>query len=308
MATLPMLNAARRRVRPALLCAALVVALPVSSLAQTAPATRATPVAQPSNLVDANDTREQFMEILRLHPPSLGRVLRLDPALLNNDAYIAPYPSLVAFLAQHPEVRRNPEYFLAPINVGYPYSNYNSGSRDIWEGMMVGVAIMFGLITVLSTLAWVIRTIVDYRRWHRLSKTQAEAHTKLLDRFTANEELLAYVQSPAGSRFLQSAPIALDPGAKTPGAPLARILWSVQAGMVAVAGGLGLCYVSGRVDVDKDVVQPLYTMGVFAVSLGLGFILSAIVSFVLSRRLGLFDTPQTPPLADGRDRRDASGV
>lgn len=308
MTTLPMPAGARRWIRPALLCAALVAAFPASSLAQTGAASRAPAVAQPANVVDATDTRDQFMEIMQRHPPSLGRVLRLDPALLNNDAYLAPYPALVAFLAQHPEVRRNPEYFLAPINVGYPYSNYNTGSRDIWEGMMVGVAVMFALITVLSTLAWVIRTIVDYRRWHRLSKTQAEAHTKLLDRFTANEELLAYVQSPAGSRFLQSAPIALDPGAKTPGAPLGRILWSVQAGMVAVAGGLGLCYVSGNVDVDKDVVQPLYTMGVFAVSLGLGFILSAIVSYVLSRRLGLFDTPQTPPLVDGRDRRDASGV
>jgi len=39
------------------------------------------------------------------------------------------------------------------------------------------------------------------------AKVQAEAHTKLLDRLTSNDELLAYVQSSAGSRFLQSAPM-----------------------------------------------------------------------------------------------------
>jgi hypothetical protein len=87
-----------------------------------------------------------------------------------------------------------------------------------------------------------------HRRWGRLAKVQAEAHTKLLDRFTANDELIAYVQSPAGSQFLQSAPIALDPGARRMGAPFNRILWSVQAGLVLGMAGLGLRFISGSKD------------------------------------------------------------
>ena len=134
---------------------------------------------------------------------------------------------------------------------------------------------------------WIVRSLIDYRRWARLSKVQAEAHNKLLDRMTANEELLAYVQSPAGSRFLQSAPITLEPGARSIGAPFGRILWSVQAGLVLAAGGFGLQYVSGRV--INEAAQPIFAMGVLAVALGVGFVLSAVVSYVLSRRLGLFD-------------------
>ena len=118
---------------------------------------------------------------------------------------------------------------------------------------------------------------------------QADAHTKLLDRFTANDELIAYVQSPAGSQFLQSAPIALDPGARRLDAPISRILWSTQAGLVIVMAGLALQYVSGRV--DPDVAQPLFAIGVVAFAVGVGFILSAAVSYGLSHRLGLFDAP-----------------
>jgi hypothetical protein len=43
-------------------------------------------------------------------------------------------------------------------------------------------------------------------------------------------------------------------------------------------------------------------MGVLAVALGVGFVLSAGVSFFLSRRLGLFDNT---PAATDRDRGTA---
>ena len=46
-----------------------------------------------------------------------------------------------------------------------------------------------------------------HRRWSRLSKIQTDVHNKLLDRFTSNEDLLAYIQTPVGRKFLESAPI-----------------------------------------------------------------------------------------------------
>jgi hypothetical protein len=248
---------------------------------------------------DANQVRREFMEVMRKYPPAVSRVLKLDPSLLNNDSYLAPYPVLVAYLAQHPDIRRNPGYYFEPIEGGY-YGGYRSESQQIWENMMVSVAVVAVVGTILATLAWIIRTLIDYRRWHRLSKVQSEAHAKLLDRFTANDELIAYVQSPAGAKFLQSAPISLDPGTRTLGAPFSRILWSVQAGLVLAAGGLGLYYVSGKV--EQDVMQPLFAMGVLAMSLGVGFVISAAVSFGLSRKLGLFDG-SAAVLQD--DRREA---
>ena len=89
----------------------------------------------------------------------------------------------------------------------------------------------------IGLLVWLIRTLVDYRRWNRLAKVQTDFHTKILDRFTANNDLLTYIQSPAGSKFLQSTPIMLDAAPRSMGAPLGRILWSLQGGIVLACGG-----------------------------------------------------------------------
>jgi hypothetical protein len=125
-----------------------------------------------------------------------------------------------------------------------------------------------------------------------VSKVQAEVHNKLMDRFTANEDLLAYIQTPAGKRFLDFAPIALDGAPRAVSAPVGRILWSVQVGLVLAAAGFGLEYVSNSI--EKTVAQPLFAMGVLAISIGLGFVISAVVSYVLSRRLGLWETAAAP--------------
>jgi hypothetical protein len=143
----------------------------------------------------------------------------------------------------------------------------------------------------IGLLIWLIRTLIDYRRWNRLAKVQTDVHTKLLDRFTANEDLLAYIQSPAGSKFLQSSPITLDAGSRSVGAPLGRILWSVQGGIVLMAAGIGLQVMGNRI--SGEAAQPLNALGVLGIALGLGFLLSAIISFMISHRLGLLE-PAAP--------------
>jgi hypothetical protein len=132
---------------------------------------------------------------------------------------------------------------------------------------------------------------VNHRRWTRLSKVQYEVHNKLLDRFTSNDDLLAYVQTPAGKRFLESAPIPLQDEAPTLSAPFSRILWSVQAGVVLTIAGFGLLYVSTRF-IDEP-AQFFMVIGVLSVALGGGFIVSAAAAYVLSRKLGLLDPPAT---------------
>jgi hypothetical protein len=224
-------------------------------------------------------------------------VLKLDPSLLSNQAYLAPYPALAALLSQHPEVAHNSTYFLSSIYTGessppMPDTDHAQTVRMVQETLR-GIIVVSGIATVLAILAWVVKMIIDYRRWNRLARVQSDAHTKLLDRLTSNEEILAYVQSSAGKSFLRSAPIALDSTMRGIGAPIGRILWSVQAGIVVAAVGIGLQFVSWRFPFDSDTAQPLSAMGTLAVALGVGFVMSAGVSYVLSRRLGLFD-PAAP--------------
>ncbi len=103
--------------------------------------------------------------------------------------------------------------------------------------ILAGTGVAAGVSAFLGVFVWVIRSIIDHRRWLRLSRVQAEVHTKLLDRLTTNEDLLSYIQSPAGRRFLESAPITMDSEPRATTAPISRIIWSLQAGLVLAALG-----------------------------------------------------------------------
>lgn len=240
---------------------------------------------------DSRSLRRDFVAVLRKYPPALGKVLKLDPSLMTNAAYLAPYPLLSGFVTQHPEIVRNPAFFFEDVYLDAdnpPTPPETPGQRmlgSVVDGL--GVLLIFG--TIMFVVTWLVRSLLDYRRWTRQAKVQAETHAKLLDRLTANNELIAYVESPAGSQFLQSAPIALEPGARRLGAPVSRILWSVQAGVVLLLVGWALQYLSGRL--EQDVQQPFFALGVLGLALGVGFLLSAGAAWAISHKLGLFEGP-----------------
>lgn len=236
----------------------------------------------------AEQTRDQLNRIFDKYPPAVGRVLKLDPSLMTSPAYLAPYPMLAAFIAQHPEIVHNPGYFLENVNSPNPYSTDPKWrQRQDMLGLLAGVAGYVAFLIITGILVWFIRMIVTSRRWNKLSKVQYEVHSKLLDRFTSNEDLLAYMQTPAGRRFLESAPIQLPDEPRSMSAPFSRILWSVQAGIVLVLTGIGLLYVSSTF-VDEP-AQFFMVIGVITLALGGGFIVSSLAAYVLSRKLGLLD-------------------
>lgn len=282
----------------------LIVVTGVGAAAQTPvrPAPLSAQAAQqvvPRSDLDARTTREELRQLMQRYPPDLGRILRMDPTLLQSQQYLAQYPALAAFLAQHPEVVHNPSYYLEFVRLGYDWNepvDARGQALNMWRNMMEAVGVFFIFLTVAGLLAWLVRTFIDYRRWLRISRVQTEVHNKLLERFSGTGDLLAYVQSSAGRRFLESAPIPLDPGPRSIAAPFGRILWSVQAGVVILVVGLGFQIVSGRV--IEDIGQPLALFGVLAMALGIGLILSGGVSYILSRRLGLVEPTTAPASAD----------
>jgi hypothetical protein len=164
----------------------------------------------------------------------------------------------------------------------------------MWSETMAGALVCTGFIAFFLTVAAMVRAVLSHRRWLRATKQQADVHNRLLERFGANDELLAYVQSPAGSQFLQGSAVVIDaaPGA-TMAAPYSRILWAVQAGLVVGLAGIGI--LSIRNYMAPEVGPMFLTFGVLAAAIGLGFVLAAVASYVLSRRLGLIDRTADRP-------------
>jgi hypothetical protein len=253
------------------------------------------PVIQGLNS-DAREVREQLNQLFQQYPPSLRIVLQLDPTLLSNANYVALYPSLATFLSQHPEVAHNPAYFVG-TRTGLNDFNQSRDSLSFRIGQIIEpMAVASVFIVLIGVLGWIIRSIMNHRRWLRVSKLQSDMQNKLLERFTSNEEMLAFIQTSAGQRFLESASMAAESGPRVLSAPVGRMLWSIQLGIVILVAGLGLEIVSYKLSNYEDVVTGFQVMGGIIIALGIGFILSAFGAFLLSRRLGLTDPSPTPSL------------
>jgi len=260
-------------------------------------------IADDSN---APDTARRLQELLREYPPSLSRVLALDPTLLTNDAYLQPYPQLATYLGQHPDIAHNPTYY---FDQQYREMNRRDYDREdpraqvirAMDQIMGGLAALTMGLAAVFAFVWVIRTVIEHRKWLRVSKTHVDTHAKLMDRLTSNEDLMAYMQSPAGRRFLEAAPIPLAAGPRTLSAPLGRIFWSVQAGLVVAALGIGLVYASRHLGGDFYSLgeTPLFVVGIAALAVGFGFFVSALMAYGMSSRLGLFDRNATQPSESG---------
>lgn len=242
---------------------------------------------------NAQETRQQLYRVLDKYPPGLGRVLRLDPTLMTNPNYLSSYPQLATFLAQYPDVPRNPGYYLERYDPNYSFPEQSDPKREairMWRSVLE----FMGAFSVFAVIAFglfaIIKYVVEYRRWHRISKVNAEVHNKILDRFGSNEELLAYIDSPAGRRFLEATPIAPNAVGGRVNAPYGRILLSVQIGILLLGLSLGFLWVSTRA--IEEVREVFMGLSIVGLTLGLGCVVSAAASYVLSRRLGLLqDSP-----------------
>jgi hypothetical protein len=284
----------------AVILAATTAAFAAKSPAPAPPTATETLAIQTATLADADSrqTRDDLRSLLHRYPPQVARVLKIDPILLSNASYLANYPALATFAAQHPEVLHNPDFFLDSVQIPME-SDGDQGGYRMWRELLGDVGGFAIFLVFISVLVWTIKTLIEQRRWSRLSRIQTEVHSKLLDRFTSNEELLAYIQTPAGKRFLESAPIPLEMGPRPISAPVGRIFWSLQAGLVAIGVGIGFDLVSLRV--TSRASEGLYGIGVISLLVGIALVISAVVFYALSRRFGLWE-----PAASAVSDRDES--
>ncbi len=316
-----MLN--RRRVfRIASLVAAPLLACTLGVSAQARPAAPAAPVAVTAlNDKDVAATQTELIRLLRLSP-TLTTVVSHDPSLLSDPAYVERNnPQLAAFLTAHPEVPRNPDYFLfshLPHDPGEPDEVLE---RAVWpdvyraqsrsgplDEFMHDLSPLLAFLGFLVVFLWMVRLFVENRRWGRIFKLQSEVHGRLIDKFSSNQELAAYMETDAGRRFLEAAPIPvnMESSQRVPNA-VARVLTPLQVGVVMVLLGIGLLTLR-HAGPDMDV--PMLVLGTIALMPGIGFILSAGITWALAARLGLmppsaqtngnFDPLHDSPVPKGR--------
>lgn len=251
-----------------------------------------------SDTRDANETRERLRDVLNQYPPTVREVLRIDTSLLSRPDYLATYPMLAAFLEQHPEVAHNPAFFIGESNYRDRNDPRTEGYRTL-QNMTEHFMILLVVMTITTGLVYLVRTLAEQLRWQRAWRAQSTLNTKLIDRFSSSEELLAYLQSPAGKGLTEMPSLPQPSAYRGMHAPLGRIFWSMQVGTVLMAAGAGLLFISSRI--NEDVRTAFFALGTFVLTVGVGFVVSSVISYFLSQRLGLI-----PPMA-GRFNSEAPG-
>ena len=265
-----------------------------------------------------SSAQQQLISFLAAHADIYTELLK-QPKLIRDKGYLRQHPELAAFLKEHPEVAQKPSFTEGlPVSAEIASSPVPERGIEALAGpcgpalkiqalqyeaerarsarlpepyglarFMNDVGPFLVFVVILGALLWVLRVILENRRWGKVAKVQSEVHSKLLEKFGNSQELLAYMETEAGKRFLESQPLQLEAQGTRPSPyPFGRILLSMQLGMVALLVGIGLLYLRSHV---TEGAEGCLILGTLASTVGIGFLLSAAASYALSQHLGLLE-------------------
>jgi hypothetical protein len=256
--------------------------------------------------------QQELIRLLRLSP-TLTTVVEHDPSLLANQEYVRKNnPQLAQYLESHPEIALNPEFYLfshlkqnddgpdrALDRAVWPEYSQPRREPSAFQGLAGSLPPMIAFLCFLAAFLWLFRQFMENRRWGRIFKLQTEVHNKLIDKIGASQELLTYMQTEAGKRFLEAAPLPVnfEREERMPGM-VARVLTPLQIGIVLTLLGIGLMLLRHA---RPEMNVPMLVLGTVVLMPGIGFILSAGVTWFLAGRLGLMPSG-TPDSADAAKR------
>ncbi len=138
------------------------------------------------------------------------------------------------------------------------------------------------ITSVFGTLSFLVWVITDGLRRRRQLQVVSDFHNKLVEKMQTPKELSDFLDSPGGAKFMDS--IAMERSH-----PAHRILRATQVGIVLGAAGVGCRLVGAQNLIAAEATEGFVVLGILLMSIGVGYLVSAAVSYGLSRSLGLFD-------------------
>lgn len=142
-------------------------------------------------------------------------------------------------------------------------------------------AVFFGVVIIICT-AWIVVTVITSLKARANTRTRAEIYNRLIDKFGAAPEFIAFLQSDAGMNFIEE-------NAVSPISPLGKILGSMSVGIVLALLGAGLL-VTGNIfggSLGGDLYIILTVGGVSGLMIGVGLLASAGISYRLCKAWGI---------------------
>lgn len=142
---------------------------------------------------------------------------------------------------------------------------------DFMEGMMI----MVNTAIVFLFFAWVFKVILEWRK----IKHKNELNKQLLEKFEKMTDLKEFFQTENGVKFFQTLTV-------NGGNTMDKVINALKSGIIMMFLGGGFWVLSGVFAEDHEAFTAL---GVIIVALGLGFLVSSVVSFILSKKWGMVE-------------------
>ena len=138
------------------------------------------------------------------------------------------------------------------------------------------------LFVMLGFIVWVLTT--GWQRRQRM-KLVTDFNARLLDRLGSVKDFSEFMQTEAGAQLMGT--LASEPSVA---GPPERILRAVQLGIVLMTLGGGLLFLGRSPSLEGH--DAFNNLGVIALSLGAGFLLSSGASYWLAASLGVLHPSQ----------------
>lgn len=134
------------------------------------------------------------------------------------------------------------------------------------------------LVTMIIFWAWVVYAVLQWRKMKHKNQLQ----NKIVEKFNDVQGLNDFFQSESGTKFLDFLTIK---GL----APKEKILSSIKAGIIMLVLGFAFIFVGPFFTELEAEVRIFQGIAVLVIALGLGFLVSTLISCFLSKKWGLID-------------------
>ena len=132
-------------------------------------------------------------------------------------------------------------------------------------------------VGLFALIAWIVFVVADGRRRREQLKVTSEFNAKILEKMGSTADFGAFLDTEGGRRFMKTLTVE-GPSAKT------RLLAATQTGIVCSSIGIALLILGGIFYYLRD---GLWVMGGIITACGIGFLVSTLASYRLSKTLGL---------------------
>jgi len=134
---------------------------------------------------------------------------------------------------------------------------------------------MIASVTMTVLIVWVIL------EWRRL-KLEASLQNKLIDKFGSGPERNDFLQSGGGGKFINFLTVGGI-------GPKEKLLSSITKGIVLTFLGIALLFIGPFLQEAVQEVRGVQALGIAALAIGIGFLVSTSISYKLSKKWGIIE-------------------